>query len=48
MNDQLVQFAYLASAVLLIVGMRNLSSPKTAPKGNKIAAVVQCFDELGH
>jgi NAD(P) transhydrogenase subunit beta len=38
-NNQLVQFAYLASAVLLIWGMRNLASPKTAPRGNQIAAV---------
>ncbi|MDH5307171.1 MAG: NAD(P)(+) transhydrogenase (Re/Si-specific) subunit beta, partial [Myxococcales bacterium] len=38
MNNQLVQFAYLASAVLFIVGMRNLSSPKTAPRGNLIAS----------
>jgi len=37
-NAQLIQFAYLASAVLLIVGMRNLGSPKTAPRGNWIAA----------
>jgi len=37
-NNQLVQFAYLASAVLFIVGMRNLSSPKTAPRGNLIAS----------
>ena len=39
MSDQLVQFAYLAAAVLLIIGMRNLGSPKTAPRGNAIAAV---------
>jgi NAD(P) transhydrogenase subunit beta len=37
-TSQLVQFAYLAAAVLLIVGMRNLASPKTAPRGNWIAA----------
>jgi NAD(P) transhydrogenase subunit beta len=36
--SQAIQFAYLAAAVLLIVGMRNLGSPKTAPKGNLIAA----------
>ena len=36
---QFIQFAYLAAAVLLILGMRNLSSPKTAPFGNKLAAV---------
>jgi NAD(P) transhydrogenase subunit beta len=36
--NQVVQFAYLFAAVLLIVGMRNLASPKTAPRGNLIAA----------
>jgi NAD(P) transhydrogenase subunit beta len=38
-NEQLVQFAYLASAVLLITGMRNLGSPKTAPRGNLVASL---------
>jgi NAD(P) transhydrogenase subunit beta len=38
-SEQLVQFAYLASAVLLITGMRNLASPKTAPRGNLMASV---------
>jgi NAD(P) transhydrogenase subunit beta len=38
-SEQLVQFAYLASAVLLIVGMRNLGSPKTAPRGNLMASL---------
>jgi len=37
-SEQLVQFAYLAAAVLLILGMRYLGSPKTAPMGNWIAA----------
>ena len=36
---ELVQLAYLASAVLFILGMRMLGSPKTAPRGNLIAAV---------
>jgi NAD(P) transhydrogenase subunit beta len=36
--DQLIQFAYLAAAVLLIQGLRMLGSPKTAPKGNLTAA----------
>ena len=36
--SQGIQFAYLAAAILLIVGMRNLASPKTAPRGNQIAA----------
>jgi NAD(P) transhydrogenase subunit beta len=34
-----VQLAYLASAVLFIFGMRMLASPKTAPRGNLIAAI---------
>ncbi len=38
MNDQLIQFAYLAAAVLLIRGLRGLGSPKTAPRGNLTAA----------
>jgi NAD(P) transhydrogenase subunit beta len=38
-NDQLIQFAYLAAAVLLILGMRNLSSAKTAPRGNLTASL---------
>ncbi len=39
MNAQVIQFAYLAAAVLLILGMRNLSSAKTAPRGNLIASL---------
>ena len=39
MSTQLLQFAYLAAAVLLILGLRDLSSPKTAPRGNAVAAV---------
>jgi len=35
----LIQLAYLVAAVLFILGLRNLSSPKTAPKGNIMAAV---------
>jgi NAD(P) transhydrogenase subunit beta len=38
-SGQLVQFAYLASAVLFILGLRNLGSPKTAARGNLMAAV---------
>jgi len=37
--NEIIQYAYLVSAVLLIVGMRNLASPKTAPRGNKIASI---------
>jgi len=38
-NAQLIQFAYLAAAVLLILGLRQLGSPKTAPKGNLTASI---------
>jgi NAD(P) transhydrogenase subunit beta len=37
--QEIVPYAYLLSAVLLIVGMKNLGSPKTAPRGNQIAAI---------
>jgi len=36
---QLIQYAYLLGAVLLILGMRALSSPKTAVRGNLTASV---------
>ena len=39
MTTTLIQFAYLVAAVLFIFGLRNLSSPKTAALGNKMAAV---------
>ena len=39
MTQELVPYAYLVSAILLILGMRYLGSPKTAPRGNKIAAL---------
>ena len=39
MNTTLIQLAYLAAAVLFILGLRNLSSPKTASRGNAMAAV---------
>ncbi len=39
MSTQALQFAYLAAAVLLVLGLRSLSSPKTAPRGNAVAAV---------
>ena len=38
MSAQLVPFAYLAAASLFILGLHNLSSPKTAPRGNALAA----------
>jgi len=34
-----IQLAYLVAAVLFILGLRNLSSPKTAPLGNIMAAI---------
>ena len=39
MTTTLIQFAYLVAAVLFILGLRNLSSPKTATLGNQMAAV---------
>jgi len=38
-TNTLVQLAYLAAAVLFILGLRMLSSPRSAPRGNQIAAV---------
>jgi len=38
-NLQWIQFAYLAAAVLFILGLRQLGSPKTASRGNLTAAV---------
>ncbi len=39
MTTTLIQLAYLIAAVLFILGLRNLSSPKTASLGNAMAAV---------
>ena len=38
MNQTALELAYLAAAVLFILGLRQLSSPKTAPRGNTTAA----------
>jgi NAD(P) transhydrogenase subunit beta len=38
-TEQLIQYGYLVGAVLLILGMRALSSPKTAVRGNLTASV---------
>jgi NAD(P) transhydrogenase subunit beta len=38
-TDHLIQYSYLVGAVLLILGMRALSSPKTAVRGNLTASV---------
>lgn len=36
---QFINFCYLISAVLFILGLKNLSSPKTAPRGNMLGAI---------
>jgi len=36
---ELINLAYLAAAVLFIIGLKGLSSPKTAPRGNMIGAI---------
>jgi NAD(P) transhydrogenase subunit beta len=38
-TQQLIQFAYLVAASLFILGLHNLGSPRTAPRGNAMAAV---------
>jgi NAD(P) transhydrogenase subunit beta len=38
-STNLIQAAYLVAAVLFILGLRGLSSPKTAVRGNQMAAV---------
>jgi len=39
MSPTIIQSAYLAAAILFILGLRNLSSPKTAVRGNQLAAI---------
>ncbi len=39
MSDSWLPIAYLFAAVLFILGIRNLASPRTAPLGNGMAAV---------
>ena len=39
MSGTLVQLAYLAAAVLFILGLKNLSSARSAPLGNGLAAL---------
>ena len=36
--DWLIGLAYLAAAVLLIIGLKNLASPRSAVRGNQLAA----------
>ncbi len=43
MTTTLIQLAYLVAAVLFIFGLRGLSSPKTAPRGNSLAALGMLF-----
>ena len=38
-STPLLQLSYLVAAVLFIMGLRQLSSPRTAPKGNATSAV---------
>jgi NAD(P) transhydrogenase subunit beta len=38
MNAALLQLAYLVAAILFILGLRQLSHPRTAPKGNATSA----------
>jgi NAD(P) transhydrogenase subunit beta len=35
----LINGSYLIAAVMFIVGLKMLSSPKTAPRGNQVAAI---------
>ena len=37
--DNLIQFAYVASAGLFIFGLKKLGSPATARRGNMISAI---------
>jgi NAD(P) transhydrogenase subunit beta len=36
---QIIQLAYVVAAFLFILGLSNLSSPRTAPRGNRTAAI---------
>jgi NAD(P) transhydrogenase subunit beta len=36
---ELINLAYLAASILFILGLKGLSSPKTAPRGNMLGAV---------
>jgi NAD(P) transhydrogenase subunit beta len=38
-DHDFIQALYLVAVILFIVGLRGLAGPKTAPRGNKIAAV---------
>jgi NAD(P) transhydrogenase subunit beta len=42
-RDLLIHFGYLIAGVLFILGLKRLSSPKTARSGNQLAAVGMAF-----
>jgi NAD(P) transhydrogenase subunit beta len=37
--EAIIPYAYLAAASLFVLGLHNLSSPRTAPRGNQLAAL---------
>ena len=39
MSDSLINLLYLASAVLFVVGLKQMTRPRTAVRGNRLAAV---------
>ena len=39
LRDSAVSLAYIVATILFIVGLRQLSSPKTARNGNRLAAI---------
>jgi NAD(P) transhydrogenase subunit beta len=39
MTPHLIQLAYLAATILFILGLHNLRTPVTAPRGNRLAAL---------
>ncbi|HLU49711.1 MAG TPA: NAD(P)(+) transhydrogenase (Re/Si-specific) subunit beta, partial [Planctomycetota bacterium] len=43
----LAEFGYLAAASLFIIGLKLLSSPRTAPRGNQLAALGMFIAVIG-
>ena len=37
--DAILKIIYLAAAVCFIIGLKRLSHPRTAPSGNRLAAL---------